>query len=38
MIVQPRRPVTDEFLELEKNVMKQALILYNYTWAKGSEV
>ena len=38
MVVQPRRPISEEFLELERDVMRQALVLYNYTWAEGSEV
>lgn len=38
LIVRPRRPVSVEFIELEKIVMQQALVLYNYTWPEGAEV
>ena len=38
MVVQPRRPTSEEFFEIESNMMEQAFIKYNYTWPEGSEV
>ena len=38
LIVLPRRPANVEFLELEKTVIKQALVLYNYTWPEDAKV
>ena len=38
MVVSPRRPNQLEFLDLEKKVKEQALLLYNFTWKPGSQV
>ena len=38
MVVQPRRPTSEEYLEIERYLMEQSFIKYNYTWPEGSEV
>ena len=38
MVVSPRRPNQMEFLDLERKVKEQALLLYNFTWKPGSQV
>ena len=38
MVIKTRRPVTEEFLEFETEVMKRATEVYGYVWPKDSEV
>ena len=38
MVVRPRRPISQEFLEFEQNVFELAYTLNNYTWPAGAEV
>ena len=38
MMIRPRRPVTDEFLDFEKEAMKRATDHYGYVWPEGAEV
>ena len=38
LVVSPRRPTTNEFLEFEKEVIRRALSVYNYTWSEKEEV
>ena len=38
MVIRPRRPVTENFLEFEQEVMKRAVDKYNYPWPEDAEV
>ena len=38
MVISPRRPVTEEFLEFESEVKKRATEVYGYVWPKKAEV
>ena len=38
MIIRPRRPTTEEFIEFEKEIMRRAVDRYDYVWPERSEV
>ena len=38
MVIRPRRPTTQEFLDFEKDVMDRAVELYSYPWPPNAEV
>ena len=38
MIIRPRRPTTEKFIEFEKEIMRRAVDRYDYVWPERSEV
>ena len=37
MVVRPRRPISEEYLEFEKEVMQRSLDEFGYVWQAGHQ-